>query len=172
MVYYIYLSRKELVVMKKARTASLVLCIIAAAIISLCMNLAGGFALAFMVESSSDIFRKCGTALMVSSAFLIAGTVVACFKRVWVPLVLNIIGTACYIYTVSEIYAIPNSLRPKTDTEPLAERHLLTVIVTVLLFALTVFNYLDEKNVKKRNEKRRLKEEALNKKLSDDEKLL
>ena len=158
--------------MKKARTASLVLCIIAAAIISLCINTAGGFALAFMVESSSDIFRKCGIALMVSSAFLIAGTVVACFKKVWIPLVLNIIGTACYIYTVSEIYAIPNSLRPKTDTEPLAERHLLTVIVTVLLFALTVFNYLDEKNVKKRSEKHRLKEEALNKKLSDEEKLL
>lgn len=158
--------------MKKARTASLVLCIIAVVIISLCMNLAGGYALAFMVESSSDIFRKCGIALMVSSAFLIAGTVVACFKRVWVPLALNIIGTACYIYTVSEIYAIPNTLRPKTDTEPLAERHLLTVIVTVLLFALTVFNYLDEKNVQKRSKKRRLKEEALTKKLSDDEKLL
>ncbi|MDE5993670.1 MAG: hypothetical protein K2G87_11545 [Oscillospiraceae bacterium] len=158
--------------MKKARTASLVLCIIAVAIISLFINTAGGFALAFMVESSSDIFRKCGIALMVSSAFLIAGTVVACFKKVWIPLVLNIIGTACYIYTVSKIYAIPNSLRPKTDTEPLAERHLLTVIVTILLFALTVFNFLDEKNVKKRSEKRRLKEEALTRKLSDDEKLL
>lgn len=158
--------------MKKARTVTVVLCIAATAVISLCINTAGGFAFAFLVESSSDIFRKCGIALMVSSAFLIAGTVVACFKRVWVPLVLNIIGTACYIYTVSEIYAIPNTLRPKTNTEPLAERHLLTVIVTVLLFALTVFNYLDEKNVKKRSEKRRLKEEALNKKLSDDEKLL
>lgn len=158
--------------MKKARTVTIVLCIAAAAVISLCINMAGGYAFAFLVESSSDIFRKCGIALMVSSAFLIAGTVVACFKRVWIPLVLNIIGTACYIYTVSEIYAIPNTLRPKTATEPLAERHLLTVIVTVLLFALTVFNYLDEKNVKKRSEKRRLKEEALNKKLSDDEKLL
>lgn len=158
--------------MKKVRTVTAVLCIAAATVISLFINTAGGYAFAFLVESSSDIFHKCGIALMVSSAFLIAGTAVACFKRVWVPLVLNIIGTACYIYTVSEIYSIPNSLRPKTDTEPLAERHLLTVIVTVLLFALTVFNYLDEKNVSKRNEKRRLKEEALNKKLSDGEKLL
>lgn len=158
--------------MKKARTVTVVLCIAAATVISLFINTAGGYAFAFLVESSSDIFHKCGIALMVSSAFLIAGTVVACFKRVWIPLVLNIIGTACYIYTVSEIYAIPNTLKPKTDTEPLAERHLLTVIVTVLLFALTVFNYLDEKNVKKRSEKRRLKEEALTKKLSEDEKLL
>lgn len=158
--------------MKKARTVTAVLCIAAVVIISLFINSAGGFALAFLVESSSDIFRKCGTALLVSSAFLIAGTVAACFKKVWIPLVLNIIGTACYIYTVSEIYAIPNSMRPKTDTEPLAERHLFTVIVTLLLFALTVFNYLDEKNVSKRNEKRRRKAEKLGQKLSDDEKLI
>lgn len=158
--------------MKKARTVTVVLCIAAVAIISLFMNSAGGFALAFLVESSSDIFRKCGIALLISSAFLIAGTVVACFKKVWIPLIFNIIGTACYIYTVSGIYSIPNTLRPKTDTEPLAERHLMTVIVTLLLFMLTVFNYLDEKNVSKRNEKRRLKAEQLTKKLSDDEKLI
>lgn len=158
--------------MKKARTVTAVLCVTAAAIISLFINSAGGFALAFMVESSSDIFKSCGIALLISSAFLIAGTVVACFKKVWIPLAFNIIGTACYIYTVSEIYAIPNTLRPKADTEPLAERHLLTVIVTVLLFALTVFNYLDEKNVSKRNEKRRLKAENIDRKLSDDEKIM
>lgn len=171
MVYYMYLS-KGAAFMKKARTVTVVLCIAAAAVISLFINSIGGFALAFMVESSSDIFYKCGIALLASSAFLIAGTVVACFKKVWIPLIFNIIGTACYIYTVSEIYAIPNSMRPKTDTEPLAERHLFTVIVTLLLFALTVFNYLDEKNVSKRNEKHRLKAEKLGKKLSDDEKLI
>ncbi|MDE6762179.1 MAG: hypothetical protein K2J73_00655 [Oscillospiraceae bacterium] len=158
--------------MKKARTVTVVLCIAAAAVISLCVNFAGGFALAFMVESSSHVFHKCGIALLASSAFLIAGTVVACFKKVWIPLIFNIIGTACYIYTVSEIYAIPNTMRPKTDTEPLAERHLFTVIVTLLLFMLTVFNYLDEKNAAKRNEKRRLKAEKLDKKLSDDEKII
>ena len=148
--------------MKKARSVTVFLCIAAAAVISLCINPAGGFALAFMVESASDIFRKCGTALLISSAFLIAGTVIACFKKVWIPLFFNIIGTACYIYAVSGIYSIPNTLRPKTDTEPL----------TVLLFALTIFNYLDDKNVSKRNEKRRLKAENLSKKLSDDEKIL
>lgn len=158
--------------MKKARTVTLVMCIAAAAVISLFINSVGGFALAFMVESSSDIFYKCGIALLASSAFLIAGTVIACFKKVWIPLIFNAVGTACYIYTVSEIYAIPNTMRPKTDTEPLAERHLFTVIVTLLLFALTVFNYLDEKNASKRNEKRRLKAEKLGKKLSDDEKLI
>ena len=158
--------------MKKARNVTVVLCIAAAAVISLFLNCAGGFALAFMVESSSDVFYKCGIALLVSSAFLIAGTVVACFKKVWIPLIFNVIGTACYIYAVSEIYAIPNTMRPKTDTEPLAERHLFTVIVTLLLFALTVLNYLDEKNVSKRNEKRRLKAEKLAKKLSDDEKIV
>lgn len=158
--------------MKKARTVTAVLCIAAAAVISLFINSVAGFALAFMVKSSSDVFYKCGIALLASSVFLIAGTVVACFKKVWIPLVLNIIGTACYIYTVSEIYAIPNSMRPKTDTEPLAERHLFTVIVTLLLFALTVFNYLDEKNAAKRNEKRRLKAEKIGKKLSDDEKII
>lgn len=113
-----------------------------------------------------------GIPLILSSAFLIAGTVIACFKKVWLPVIFNIIGTVSYIYTVSKIYAIPNSVIPKLDTEPLAERHLLTVIVTVLLFALAVFNFFDKSNAEKRDKKRRLKEEKENRKLSDSEKIV
>lgn len=114
-----------------------------------------------------------GIPLIVSSIFLIAGTVTACCKKVWLPVIFNIIGTACCIYTVSQIYAIPNSaVSPKLETEPLAERHLFTVIVTVLLFTLAVLNYFEETNVEKRDKKRRLKAEKENRKLSDDEKII
>lgn len=117
-------------------------------------------------------YTACGIALIASTVFLASGTAFACFKKVWLPVIFNVIGTICYIYTVSEIYAIPNTLIPKQNTEPLAERHLLTVIVTVLLFALAVFNYFDDANVDKRNKKRRLKTERENRKLSDDEKII
>lgn len=158
--------------MKKARNVILVLCIAATAVISLFINSVGGFALAFLVESSSDIFYKCGVALLISSAFLVVGTVFACFQKVWVPLIFNIIGTACYIYTVSGIYSIPNEMRPKADTEPLAERHLLTVFVTILLAILVFLNYFSEKNAEKRNKKRAAKYGRDNRKLSDNEKIL
>ncbi len=152
--------------MKKARVFTMVLCIAAAVIISLFINTAGGIALAI------NGYSACGIALIASTVLLASGTAAACFKKVWIPVVFNVIGTICYIYTVSEIYAIPNTLIPKQNTEPLAERHLLTVIVTVLLFALAVFNYFDDTNVDKRNKKRRLKAEKENRKLSDDEKII
>ncbi len=152
--------------MKKFRTVTMVLCIAAAVIISVFINTAGGIALII------NNYSECGIALLSSTVLLAAGTVIACFKKVWLPVILNVIGTVCYIYTVSEIYAIPNELIPKQSTEPLAERHLLTVIVTLLLFLFALLNYFDEKNTEKRNKKRRLKSERENRKLSDDEKIV
>ncbi len=141
----------------------MILCIAAAAIISLFLNVAGGIGMS--ITDRADL----GIPLIISSLFLIAGTVIACFKKVWLPIIFNIIGTICYIYTVSQIYAIPNSSsQPKLQTEALAERHLMTVIVTVLLFTLAILNFFDEENTEKRNKKRRLK----NRKLSDNEKIV
>ena len=152
--------------MEKARKISLTLCIVAAAIISLFINIAGGIAL--MMNN----YEKCGIALFISSLFLIAGTVTAIFERVWIPAVFNIIGTSAYIYTVSKLYAIPNSLIPKTATEPLSERHLLTVIVTVLLAALTFFNFFSNKNIQKRQQRRSQKAAEQDRQLKDSEKIL
>lgn len=158
--------------MKTARTITLVLCVTATAIISGFINIMGGIGICFFVETSNATYKNCGICLFISSAFLILGTIIACFKKVWIPLAANIIGSAFYIYTVSQLYAIPNTLISKSDTEPLAERHLLTVIVTILLLALTVFNYFDEKNVSKRNIKQKEKQDKLNRKLTDEEKII
>lgn len=152
--------------MKKARITTMILCIAAAAIISGFINIAGGIAL------SLNNYENCGIALFISSLFLISGTVIAIFERVWLPAVFNIIGTVSYIYTVSEIYAIPNTLIPKTNTEPLAERHLLTVIVTILLAILTFLNFFSEKNTDKRAKKRQAKHDRENRKLKDSEKIV
>ena len=158
--------------MKTARIITLILCSAAAAIISGFINIMGGIGFCFFVKTTDETYANCGVCLFISSAFLIFGAITACFKKVWIPFIANIIGSAFYIYTVSRIYAIPNTLIAKTTTEPLAERHLLTVIVTVLLFALTVFNYFDEKNADKRNVKRKEKQDKLNRTLTDEEKII
>ena len=152
--------------MKKARIITLVLCIAAALIFSGFINIAGGIALLL------NNYKNWGTALFISSLFLMSGTVIAIFEKVWLPIVFNIIGTVSYIYTVSEIYAIPNTLIPKIQTEPLAERHLLTIFVTVLLAVLTVLNFFSEKNINKRTQKRRDKHDRENRKLKDSEKIV
>ena len=158
--------------MKNARIITLLLCVSATAIMSGFINIMGGIGICFFTETTNTTYINCGKCLFISSAFLILGTTLACLKKVWIPLAANIIGSAFYIYTVSQIYAIPNTLIAKTDTEPLAERHLLTVIVTILLFALIVFNYFDEKNVNKRSIKRKKKQDKLNRKLTDEEKII
>ncbi len=156
--------------MKKARNITLVLCIAAAAIISGFINIFGGISI---IVVNFDTYGKLGIALLISSILLILGTILACFEKVWLPIVFNIIGTISYIYTVTGIYAIPNSAkRPKIKTEALAEKHLLTIIVTVLLAALTIFNLFTEKNVRKREEKRLKKYNSESRSLKDNEKIL
>lgn len=155
--------------MKKARITTMILCIAAAAIISGFINIAGGIAI---IMKNYEKYGKLGIALLISSLFMISGTIIAIFEKVWLPAVFNIIGTVSYIYTVSEIYSIPNTLIPKTDTEPLAERHLLTVIVTILLAVLTFLNFFSEKNTDKRAKKRQAKYDRENRKLKDSEKIV
>lgn len=159
--------------MKKARIVTLVLCTAAAAVFSGFINIMGGIAILIQDYSISAVdYSFCGTALLISSAFLIAATVLAAFQKVWLPAVLDIIGTCFYIYTVKTFYSIPNELIPKENTEPFAERHLMTVFVTVLLAVLIFLNFFSEKNVEKRNKKRAEKHNKNNRKLKDDEKIL
>ena len=155
--------------MKKARITTIILCITSAVIISGYINIVGGIAI---IVKNYEKYGKLGIALLISSLFMISGTILAAFEKVWLPAVFNIIGTVSYIYTVSGIYAIPNTLIPKTDTEPLAERHLLTVIVTVLLAVLTFLNFFSEKNTDKRAKKRKEKFDRENRKLKDSEKII
>lgn len=160
--------------MKKARIITLILCIAAAAVFSGFFNIMGGIAILIQDYTQSAVgdYSLCGKALLASSAFLIAAVVLAAFEKVWLPAVFNVIGSAFYIYTVKVFYSIPNELIAKEYTEPFAERHLLTVIVTVLLAALTFFNVFTEKNSAKREKKRAEKYEKENRDLKNNEKIL
>lgn len=162
--------------MKTARNFILFLTIAAVIIICGFVNVSAGYAFCCLIEVESqeyiDLFNSMGICLLLSSLFLSASAVISIFKKVWIPLVLNIIGSVFYIYTVSEIYAIPNSALEKSRTEFLAERHLVTVVVTLLLFALIFFNFLDEKNVNKRKLKKNKKTAQTTRKLTSEEKIL
>lgn len=151
----------------------MILCIGAAFVISGVLNIMSGIAFTVTDYSNSiNNYSSCGTALFISSAFLIAGTVLAAFERVLLPALFDVVGTAFYIYTVKTIYAIPNSEIPKISTEPLAEKQLFTIIVTVLLAVLAFLNYFSEKNSSKREKKRRDKFNRENRRLTDSEKIL
>ena len=160
--------------MKKARIVTLVLCIAATAVFSGFNNIMGAIAILIQDYTNSAVgdYSFCGTALLISSAFLITATVLAVFEKVWLPAVMDIIGTGFYIYTVKTFYSIPNELIPKENTEPFAERHLMTVFVTVLLAILIFLNYFSEKNVEKRSKKLAEKHDKNNRRLNDDEKIL
>lgn len=158
--------------MKTAHKIILFLTITATIILCGFINISAGYAFFIIPVKSQEyieMYNSMGTALLFSSFFLITATIVATFKKVWIPLILNIIGSCFYIYTVSKIYAIPNTALDKSKTEFLAERHLLTVIVTLLLLALTIFNYFDSVNINKRINRKKQKEER---KLTEQEKIL
>ncbi len=162
--------------MKTARNIILALTITAVAILCGFVNISAGYAFCFLIEVERqeyiDLFNSMGTSLLLSSLFLIVATIVAFFKKVLIPLILNIIGSGFYIYTVSKIYAIPNNTLPKSATEPLAERHFLSIFVTLLLLTLIILNYFDENNVQKRINAKNKKFKTEERKLTDEEKIL
>lgn len=151
---------------KKISKITFILAVIAEVICCLGLNTLGGAA--FIMNG----YEKCGIALFVSTVLLIAALIFIKFKKSLVPLILTIFGSACYIYTLAVIEAIPNTKIPKEYTEALSAKHFPTIAVTVLLILLIIFNFFSEEAVQKRLEKRNLRKAERERSLNDDEKIL
>lgn len=151
---------------KKISKITFILAIIAEVICCLVLNTLGGAA--FIMNG----YEKCGIALFASTVLLIAALVFIKFKKSLVPLILTILGSACYIYTLAVIEAIPNTKIPKEYTEALSAKHFPTIAVTVLLILLIIFNFFSEESVQKRYEKRMKRKAEKERSLNDDEKIL
>lgn len=152
--------------MKTARIVTLVLTIAATAVCCLGLNLMGGFA--FIANG----YDKCGYALFISSVLLSAAVILGGFKKVILPVILDIFGSAGYIYTISILNAIPNTKIPKASTEALMANHYPTIIVTVLIILLALFNFMQEDAVEKRRKAKEAKIAAENRSLDDNERIL
>lgn len=151
---------------KKISKITFILAIIAEVICCLVLNSLGGAA--FIMNG----YEKCGIALFASTVLLVAALIFIKFKKTLVPLILTVIGSACYIYTLAVIEAIPNTKIPKEYTEALSAKHFPTIAVTVLLILLITFNFFSEEAVRKRLEKRNLRRAEKERSLNDDEKIL
>lgn len=117
-------------------------------------------------------YTICGIALFASTVLLIAALVFITYKKTLVPLILTIFGTACYIYTLAVICAIPNTKIPKEYTEVLLAKHYPTIAVTVLLILLIFFNFFSEEAIRVRAEKKKKRLEEKERSLNEDEKIL
>ncbi len=151
---------------KKISKITFILAIIAEVVCCLVLNTLGGAA--FIMNG----YDKCGIALFASTVLLVAALVFIKFKKSLIPLILTIFGSACYIYTLAVIEAIPNTKIPKEYTEALLAKHFPTIAVTVLLILLIIFNFFSEEAVQKRLEKRNLRKAERERSLNDDEKIL
>lgn len=151
---------------EKGRKITLILTIIAEVICCLGLNMLGGFGFIF------NGYEKCGYALFISTALLVAALVIAVFKKVIIPILLNILGSVFYIYALAALGSIPNTLIPKENTERLMMNHYPTIIVTILLVLLAFFNFMSEEAVQKRLAAKKAKESERDRALTDNEKIL
>lgn len=146
----------------RARTVCFVLTVAADVVAALFLDVMGG--IGFCMNG----YEKVGISLFVSAALLTAAVVLTGFGKMIIPAVLCIFGTIAYIYPINAVLAIPNTLIPKTATEPLAQRIYPTAAVSVLIIAMIVFNYFSESNIRRREQIRAEKQRALR----DDEKII
>ena len=117
-------------------------------------------------------YEKCGYALLISTVLLVTALIFAILKKTIIPVLLNILGSAGYIYTLSVLSAIPNTKIPKESTERLMANHYPTIAVTVLLIMLAFFNFFSKEAIEKRQCKLFKKQQELNRSLTDDEKII
>ena len=146
----------------RARTVCFVLTVAADAVAALFLDVMGG--IGFCMNG----YEKVGISLFVSAFLLTAAVVLAGFGKMIIPAVLCVFGTIAYIYPIRAVLAIPNTLIPKTATEPLAQRIYPTAAVSIAIVAMIVFNYFSESNIRRREQIRAEKQRALR----DDEKIL
>lgn len=152
--------------MKISRKIILILTIPAIIICCLFFNLLGGFAL---IDQN---YEKCGYALIISTVFLISSYIFGFLKKIIPTVLLNIIGTIGYIYSIAQLNKIPNALVPRENIEKIIQNHIYTVSVTILLALLVFFNFMLDENINKRAERKLQKKDRLERALKNDEKIL
>lgn len=164
MLLFIYIL--GVILTKTARIAVIVLTVAAEVIACLGLNCMGAYA--FITNG----YEKCGYALLISTALLVIALLFAIFKKSLIPLLLNIFGSAGYIYTISVLASIPHTKIPKESTERLMANHYPTIAVTVLLAVLVFLNFFSKEAIEKRKQKRDKKLAELNRDLRDEEKII
>lgn len=117
-------------------------------------------------------YQNAGIGLFVSAVFLTASVCTLGKGRMMIPAILDIIGSAGYIYAISVLSAIPHEKIPKENVEPLIARIYPAIAVSVLIFVIVITNFFSPYQEAKRDAKRRAKWEAEQRPLSKDEKIL
>jgi ABC-type transport system involved in cytochrome c biogenesis permease subunit len=130
-------------------------------------NIMGGYAL--IVNN----YETAGAFLIVSSAILIPVALLTITSKTTIlPCLFNIVGTACYLYTINALNNIPNAAMTMGTTQTLLNNHLSTFSVTILIFLLAFINYMSVEKVNERNARKEFKAENKKTDLSESEKIV
>ncbi len=151
---------------RKAKLAVMILAVAAFVICSLFLNVMGGIALCL------NGYENCGISLFVSTFFLLLAVVLLGKGRMILPSVMNIIGTAGYIYAIYILDSIPNEKVAKTEVAPLIGNIYPAAAVTVLVFITVFLNYFSPVREEKREARKKAIYEANERPLSKDEKII
>ncbi len=136
--------------------------IAAIAVYPVFLNILGGIGIIVKSENENAVN---GVILIVSSAMLIGGGVLAILRKNIASAICTAAGTVAAVYVIRAISLIAN-------TDKLIARHLPTVAVPVLIAIVLLLNFLDPEAVRKRAEKKRAKLENENRALTSDEKIV
>jgi hypothetical protein len=155
--------------LKKGRIILLIVTVISFILFILLVN--GGGAVGFLFLSEG--YEEAGIALLLSVPLLLAALILVFCKKSILPAILDIAGTACFIYAIGFIGNIPTyDTTQRLVVEELSRRHHPSIVFTVLLLFMCAVNYILPENNIERRERKELKIGKTERKLSDEEKII
>ncbi|MDR0974106.1 MAG: hypothetical protein LBL80_00190 [Ruminococcus sp.] len=155
--------------MKLLRTILLIATGIITVFFGVIINVLG--AVGFFQNEQTE-FAQGAYGILAAAPLLGIAYLLTIFKMTFIPAVLDILGSAGYIYTLHYLNSLAEGWMPRWVTDNIASNHYPSIFVSIFILIICVFNYFLPEKIDRRKKLHtaRLVEEQ--RALREDEKIL
>jgi hypothetical protein len=123
-------------------------------------------------RNPNPIYAEGAYGLLFAAPLLLLAWLLTVFKMSFIPAVIDIIGSAGYIYTLHYLNSLAEGFMPRWVTDNIAQNHYPSIFVSVFILILCCLNYFLPEKINKRRERRTAKHREINRGLREEEKIL
>jgi hypothetical protein len=133
------------------------------------INVMGAFG---FFQNENPEFAQGAYGLLVSAPLLALAWLLTVFKFSLLPAVIDIIGSAGYIYTLHYLNSLAEGWMPRWVTDNIASNHYPSIFASIFILFLCCLNYFLPEKINRRHEKKSMKLREKSRALREEEKIL